>query len=93
MTNRCRANPDTSPNSPADGESREVFGFALHLLVTVLGVMGAKTTLVHFGIICVQRVGAFWCHMHSEGMRIWCFMQQRVNESEIWGIGTGIDKI
>ena len=28
------ADPNTSPNSPLDGESGEVFGVALHLFVT-----------------------------------------------------------
>ena len=36
MTNRCRANPNNSPDSPSNGESGEVFGFALHLFVTKL---------------------------------------------------------
>ena len=44
----------------------EVFGFALHLFVKVLRVMGDESTLAHFGVICVWRVGAFWHHMHSD---------------------------
>ena len=34
VTNRCRATPNTSPDSPLDGESGEMFGFAPHLFVT-----------------------------------------------------------
>ena len=34
VTIRCRANPNTSPDSPSDGESGEGFGLALHLIVT-----------------------------------------------------------
>ena len=33
VTNRCIANPNTSPDSPSNGDSEE-FGFALHLFVT-----------------------------------------------------------
>ena len=36
MTNRVWANLNASPDSPSDGESWEVFGFALHLCVTKL---------------------------------------------------------
>ena len=60
MTNRCTANPNTSPDAPSNGESGEVFGFALHQLVTkFLGVMGDESLLVHFGIICIQNVDEF----------------------------------
>ena len=71
VTNRCRANPNTSPDSPLDGESGEVFGFAPHLFVTkLLGswVMNqpwhilasyASGGKLHFDIICVQKVNAF----------------------------------
>ena len=51
MTNRCRANPYTSPDSPSNGESGDMFGFALDLFVTkFFGVMGDESTLAHFGI-------------------------------------------
>ena len=36
VTNMCRANPNTSPHSPLDEESGDVFGFALHVFVTQL---------------------------------------------------------
>ena len=36
VTNRCRANSNTSPDSALDGESGEVFRFALHLFVAKL---------------------------------------------------------
>ena len=36
VTNRCGANPNTSPDSPSDEESEVVFGFAPHLFVTKL---------------------------------------------------------
>ena len=72
---RCRANPNTSPDSPSDGESGEMFGFALHLSVKVLGVMGDESTLarfdviyVHFGVICVQTIGSFG-FMCSKGLK------------------------
>ena len=32
-----------------------------------------------FVVSCVQKVGALWHQMHSEGRCIWCFIQQRVN--------------
>ena len=36
VINRCRVTPNTSPDSPSNGESGEVFGVALHLFVTKL---------------------------------------------------------
>ena len=80
MTNRCRATPNTSPDSPSEGESGEVFGVALHLFVTkFLGSWVMNQPWRFCGVICVQKVGAFWRQMHSEGMCIWYFMQQRDN--------------
>ena len=92
MTNTCRANPNTSPDSPLDGESEEVFGFALHLFVKALGVMGDESTLVYFGVICVQRVGAFYRHMKvnafgiicSKGLTIYMTMQLYQNSVECY---------
>ena len=73
MTNTCRANPNTSADSPSDGESGEVFGVALHLFVTkFLGVMGDESTLAHLcrhmrsGDKCIQKVCAF-CVLSSKG--------------------------
>ena len=34
VTNKCRANPKTSPDFPSDGKSGEVFAFARHLFAT-----------------------------------------------------------
>ena len=59
MTNRCRTNPNTSPDSQSDGESAEVFGFAQHVYHKVLGIMGDESTSVHFGVTSIQKVGAF----------------------------------
>ena len=59
VINRCRANPNTSPDSLLDGESREVFGFALHLFVTRL-----KASIV------MDYLGAIWRHMRSERLCI-----------------------
>ena len=85
VTNRCRANPNTSPDSPFDGESGEVFRFALHLLVTKFFGPWVMNQPWHIrGVICVPKVGAFWHEMHSEGRCIWCFIQQRVNVIHRW---------
>ena len=49
VPNRDRANPNTSPDSPSNGESGEVFGFTLHLFFTkFLGGLSDESTLVHF---------------------------------------------
>ena len=61
VTNKYRATPNTSPDSPSNGESGEMFGVALHLFVIrFLGswVMNQPWRLC--GVICVQKVGAFW---------------------------------
>ena len=80
MTNRCRATPNTSPDSPSNGESGEVFGIALHLFDTKL-----------LGSWVMNQPWRFCGVMHSEGrcilasnaFRRWApfgvFMQQRVN--------------
>ena len=76
---QIQTNPNTSPDSPLNGESGEVFGVVLHLFVTKF--LGSWVINQHWhicGIICLQKVGAFWHQMHSEGGCIWCFMQQRV---------------
>ena len=71
MTTRCSANPNTSPDSPSNRESGEVFGVALHLFVTkFLGSWVMNQPWRFCGVICVQKVGAFWRQMHSEGMCI-----------------------
>ena len=74
MTNRCRANPNTPPDSPLDGESGEVLGFALHLFVTKLqasividypwrNLTSYAQKVGAFGILCIEKVGAIWHHM------------------------------
>ena len=78
MTNRCRANPNTS-RFPIKWEIwRGVWICSTPICHKVLEVMGDESILVYSGIICFQRVGAFRHHMHSEGGCIWRYMQQRV---------------
>ena len=82
MTNRCRATPNTYPDSPLDGESGEVFGFALHLFVTKIKASRAiNLILVQFGIICIQKVGAIGIICTRQVGIIWRHMQQRVKEA------------
>ena len=84
--NRRRATSNTSPDSPSNGESGKVFGVALHLFVTKLVGSWVMNQPWHIcGVICIQKVGAFRRRMHSEGMCIWCFMQQRVNTTGVKG--------
>ena len=59
MTNWCGATPNTSPDSPSNGESGEVFGVALQPFHhKVLVVMGDESTSA-----------LLWRHMRSEGRR------------------------
>ena len=59
MTNRCRATPNTSPDSPSNVESRwRVWHCSTPICHKVLGVMGAESTLA-----------PLWRHMHSIGRR------------------------
>ena len=59
MTNRCGATPNTSPDSPSNGESGEVFGVALHLFVTqFLGSWVMNQPWCLCSVICVEMVGA-----------------------------------
>ena len=64
VTNRCRATPNISPDSPLYGESGEVFGVALHLFITKISASRVMDYPWHnlasyafrrwaaFGIIC-----------------------------------------
>ena len=69
VTNRCRATPNTSPDSRLDGVSGEVFGVALHLFVIKYRplewwiTLGAIWRYMHWEGRCIQN------HMHWEGGR------------------------
>ena len=63
----------------SNGESGEVFGVALQLFVTDIGLLSNGLPLVQFGIICVQQVGAFGIICIEQVGAIWRHRQYWVN--------------
>ena len=79
VTNRCGATPNTFPDSLLDGESGEVFEFALHLFVTTF--LWSWVINQPWRILAYMRSegGRIFAYMCSEGRRICRYMQQGVN--------------
>ena len=81
VTNRCRANPNTSPDSPLG-----VWICSTPICHKATGPCSDRLPLVQLGVICVQTVCASGILCIQQVGIIWRQMQQRVTQADTFNL-------